>query len=207
MGIEIDTRRVDVPDLLVENEVQLETINSIVFSHWHFDHLGDPTRFPSTSSLAVGPGFKQHCLPGYPTNLDSMIPDKAFGDREVREIAFDSSNSGLRIAGVEAIHWFGDGSFYLLNTPGHAIGHLGALTRTKAVPESTGAPASFILLVGDMSHHAGELRPSQLQTLPSIVPPDTGSHHTYQSSSAYCTLYTHDCPNRPFYSPSAAAST
>jgi hypothetical protein len=42
-------------------------------SHWHFDHTGDPSGFPPSVDLIVGPGFKDAFLPGYPTNEKAMI--------------------------------------------------------------------------------------------------------------------------------------
>jgi hypothetical protein len=42
-------------------------------SHWHWDHIGDPSTFPETTDLVVGPGFKNAMLPGAPANPDSPI--------------------------------------------------------------------------------------------------------------------------------------
>jgi len=49
------------------------------YSHWHWDHAGDPTRFPPETELVVGPGFKENLLPGYPQNPGSGIREDAFG--------------------------------------------------------------------------------------------------------------------------------
>lgn len=57
--------------------------------------------------------------------------------------------------------YFGDGSFYLLDTPGHAVGHLGGLVRTTKNPDT------FVFLGGDLTHHGGELRPSEFLSLES----------------------------------------
>ena len=59
--------------------------------------------------------------------------------------------------------FFGDGSFYLLDAPGHTIGHLGGLART------TTAPDTFIFMGGDLCHHGGEIRPSAHQPIPDKV--------------------------------------
>jgi len=42
-------------------------------SHWHWDHIGDPSTFPSSTALIVGPGFKKAMLPGAPANPNSPI--------------------------------------------------------------------------------------------------------------------------------------
>ena len=52
---------------------------------------------------------------------------------------------------------------YLLDTPGHTIGHLSALIRTSSSPDT------FIFLGGDLCHHLGELRPSPQQPLPQQI--------------------------------------
>lgn len=47
-------------------------------SHWHWDHIGDPSTFPSSTDLIVGPGFKEAFLPGYPTKPDSPVRESDF---------------------------------------------------------------------------------------------------------------------------------
>ena len=42
-------------------------------SHWHFDHIGDMSKFPGSVDIVVGPGFKENLLPGYPSNPDSAL--------------------------------------------------------------------------------------------------------------------------------------
>jgi glyoxylase-like metal-dependent hydrolase (beta-lactamase superfamily II) len=83
-------------------------------------------------------------------------------DRDVREISF--SDSSLRIGKLPAYDFFGDGSFYLLDTPGHAIGHMCGLVRTT--------PTTFAFLGGDICHFYGMCRPSPGLTLPDPIPSD-----------------------------------
>ncbi|KAJ5196093.1 metallo-beta-lactamase superfamily protein [Penicillium cf. viridicatum] len=47
----------DVPEFLVQGGIQLDEINQILWSHHHWDHVGDPTLFPTTTDLVVGQGF------------------------------------------------------------------------------------------------------------------------------------------------------
>jgi hypothetical protein len=47
-------------------------------SHWHWDHVGDPSTFPSTTDLIVGRGFSEAMLPGYPANPDSPIRESDY---------------------------------------------------------------------------------------------------------------------------------
>jgi hypothetical protein len=82
------------------------------------------------------------------------------------------ANAKLTFSGLKAVDYFGDGSFYLVDTPGEGIscgnfqqygtdtnlnseqhlpGHLTALTDVT--------PNSFIVLGGDTFHHAGQAHP------------------------------------------------
>ena len=100
----------------------------------------------------------------------------------MREIAFDD---GLRIGDFGAYDFFGDGSFYLLDTPGvsslysdpnvegcpltavqHAQGHISGLARTT---EDT-----FVFMGGDICHYGGAYRPTEYAPLPSEIPSECG---------------------------------
>lgn len=150
----------NVADILQDHSVILEDIEAVIWSHWHWDHIGDPSSFPTSVDLLVGPGFKGAMLPGYPANPNSPICEKDYADRVLREISF---NDGLKIGQFPAYDYFGDGSFYLLDSPGHAIGHLCGLARTTE--------ASFVLLGGDICHYAGIFRPSKHLPVPEAISP------------------------------------
>lgn len=67
----------DVAEQLRDSNVTLESINSIIWSHNHLDHTGDPSLFPKSTSLVVGPGFKSDkttFTPGIPMHSLSMMP-------------------------------------------------------------------------------------------------------------------------------------
>ena len=91
-------------------------------SHFHFDHTGDPTRFPSSTELIVGPGFKDAFIPGFPSNAKSPVLERDYQDRMLREIDFGSEHNSTVIGGMRAFDFFGDGSFYLLDAPGVRMG-------------------------------------------------------------------------------------
>ena len=164
MNIEIQTPH-DVTEILHKHDVSLTSINGIILSHWHFDHLGDPSIFPSSTSLIVGPGFTSAFAPGYPTVQTSPIPELALAGRHLQEVDFSHC---LEIGGLKAIDFLSDGSLYLLSTPGHAVGHMSVLARVHV--DLTGQ-SSFLLLAGDLCHHPGELRPSS--RVPFLQPGDT----------------------------------
>lgn len=47
-GISVDK---DVATILRENGQDLGEVGAIIWSHWHFDHAGDPQTFPRTTDL------------------------------------------------------------------------------------------------------------------------------------------------------------
>ncbi|KAL4865914.1 hypothetical protein BDV12DRAFT_187824 [Aspergillus spectabilis] len=167
----------NVADILETHGVPTKDIEAVIWSHWHWDHIGDPSTFPPTTDLIVGPGFKDAMLPGYPSNPDSPIRESDYENRTLREITFTDPNSTLQIGQFPAYDYFSDGSFYLLNSPGHAIGHLCGLARTTLNPDT------FILLGGDIAHYTGIFRPSPHLPLPESIHP-----HPFNplSESAFC---------------------
>lgn len=135
-------------------------------SHYHFDHTGDPSTFPSTTELVVGPGFKEATLPGFPTKADAPLREADLEGHEIREIEFTDD---LKTGPFQAVDFFGDGSFYLVNTPGHCIGHMAGLARTSKAGQGTDSD-TFIMMGGDLCHHGGEVRPSPYLPLPDPLP-------------------------------------
>ncbi|KAJ7853656.1 beta-lactamase-like protein [Mycena olivaceomarginata] len=136
----------DITELLEEGGVPLESIETVIWSHSHFDHIGDMSKWPNTTNLVIGPGTNRSLFPEFP---DSTLRASDFAGHDVTELNFDNTN--LTFSGLPAIDYFGDGSFYLLNTPGHRVGHITALARVT--------PSTFIVLGADTCHHAGQLRP------------------------------------------------
>ena len=102
----------------------------------------------------------------------------------MEEISF---NPTFKIGEFHAYDYFSDGSFYLLDVPGHAIGHICGLARTT---ENT-----FMLLGADSCHFAGSLRPSPYIPLPEILDPKTSGLDDYFPSPCPCSMFTefHPC--------------
>ncbi|MCJ1238900.1 hypothetical protein MMC14_006892 [Varicellaria rhodocarpa] len=165
----------DVHDILSQNSIPASSINAIIWSHWHFDHVGDPSRFPPSTTLVVGPGFTKAFTPGYPTNQESPITEDAYQGRTLHEVSFE--NTGLRLGRFNALDWFGDGSFYLIDAPGHTIGHMGALARTTTANQPNSSSSdTFIFMLGDTCHHGGMYRPTPYLPLPTHITPSPFSN-------------------------------
>lgn len=193
-GIQIDK---GIRQILQEGGTDPDKIDSVVISHWHWDHTGDLSLFPKHTDMVVGPGFKEAFMPGFPKRQDSPFHDKEFEGRVVREINFDDS---FKIGKLQAHDFFGDGSFYILHVPGHAVGHINGLVRTT--------PDTFILLGGDSCHFGGSIRPTQYLPMPETIPDETPLDSRFQRPCP-CSLFTACHPDpanartTPFYHPSS----
>ncbi|KAF1952400.1 Metallo-hydrolase/oxidoreductase [Byssothecium circinans] len=152
-----------IRDQLLRGGVKGADVEAVIWSHGHWDHIGDPSTFPPTTDLVVGPGFKAALLPGAPANPASPILESDYTGRNLREISFTADAPS--IGQFPAYDYFRDGSFYLLDTPGHAAGHMCGLARTTIEPET------FVLLGGDAAYYTGVLRPSPYSQIPDTLAP------------------------------------
>ena len=191
----------DMSENLSDGGVKPETIDAVVWSHFHWDHVGNIQLFPPSTDIIVGSGFKESFLPGYPTNPTSPFYDDDFKGRRIHEITFDGDRS-LQIGQLEAFDYFGDQSFYLLNTPGHTAGHISGLVRTTA--------DTFVFLGGDISHFPGMYRPTSQVPLPDTIPAETNLDLRF-SRPCPCSLFTACHPQgpskaqtTPYYGPSTS---
>jgi len=97
-GWDVEAQK-NTSEILQENGYTLESIGSIIWrcvlvsmenmfsgktgksnldSHWHWDHLGDPSTFPSSTELVVGPGFKANLMPGFPAKDGAPVRESDF---------------------------------------------------------------------------------------------------------------------------------
>ena len=104
--------------------------------------------------------------PGFPRNLDAPVCSRESEGREIKEISFDGPGI-LEIGVLRGFDCFGDGSFYLLDAPDNAIGHLNALVRTT--PSFGDSSSTFMYLGADSFNHGCQLRPNTYTPLPLSV--------------------------------------
>ena len=104
---------------------------------------GNISQLPQSVDLIVGPGFKDEFLPGYPAKEGSPFWESDFKGRNVIEAPFN-----MKLGQYDAYDYFGDGSLYILDVPGHATAHISALVRTT--------PDTAIFMGGDVCHFTGD---------------------------------------------------
>lgn len=90
----------NVSEILSEGGMELEGIEGVVWSHFHWDHTGDVSTFPKNVKLIMGEGAKEAFMPGWPTDPDAMTLDSDFEGREVVEVDF---SKGLKIGGFQSV--------------------------------------------------------------------------------------------------------
>lgn len=154
----------DAVDLLEEGPVPPSSINAIIFSHLHFDHTGDCTRFPN-ADIIVGPGSKAAASPGWPVAANSPFSNSTLQHPRLHELSFKTDVWEPYGPFPRAYDYFGDASFLLVDTPGHMPGHLGAIACT--------GEDERVFMGGDCCHHRSLLegkRPISVTVGPGPAP-------------------------------------
>ncbi|OCT51769.1 hypothetical protein CLCR_08918 [Cladophialophora carrionii] len=139
----------DVFHTLERLQVDIQSeIDAVVFSHLHYDHVGDPRRFGPRTSYIIGPGAKELIQgPGsYPSDEHSHYDSAMFPLDRLTELPPASSRDYWAPLGPfpETHDYFGDGSLYIINAPGHSPGHINLLVRLD--------PEHWAYLGGDTTH-------------------------------------------------------
>lgn len=119
----------DAAEILNTGPHSAGSISAIVLSHLHFDHIGDCHKFPH-ASVIVGPGSRAATMPGYPSDIESPFLGSVLDHPGFREFSLVSDKWVPVGPFPRAYDYFGDGSFYILDTPGHMQGHLSGLAQT-----------------------------------------------------------------------------
>ena len=133
-------------------------IDYVILSHTHWDHVGTPTDFPN-SQFIVG-SSTMHLLthgapPHYPRETfdpDLLpvqrtleLPPVPNSPRENYASPTQTNHSWSPLSTLpNTIDIFNDGSFYLIDAPGHLHGHINALARLGA--------DRWVYLGGDCCH-------------------------------------------------------
>ncbi|AXH96059.1 MBL fold metallo-hydrolase [Ornithinimicrobium avium] len=148
----------------VAEQVDPSSVTHVVLSHLHPDHVGGLRHFPDATlvlhrgqletvrSPRLRDGLLRGLLPGW---FDDAVRDRA--------VVIDSFTPGPW--GLATHDLFGDGRYLLVDLPGHARGHLGALVEGTA------------LLAGDAAWGRDLLPAAQrLRRLPRWITHDDAAH-------------------------------
>jgi glyoxylase-like metal-dependent hydrolase (beta-lactamase superfamily II) len=162
----------DAVSSLAKGGLSPNDIDIVMFSHLHWDHIGTPSDFPS-SSYVVGPGagglidgsrgseigshnhFEQGLLD--PKRLIELPQIGGWTPPPVDETrAHQLAPQTSEIKKLFAKPWgrnsifdatldvFGDGSLYVVSAPGHLDGHINLLCRKES--------GDYVYLAGDSCH-------------------------------------------------------
>ena len=88
----------------------------LLHRHLHWDHTGNPSKFPQSVKVILGPDLKENNMPGWPTKPDAEFREEDISGHEVIELS--KGDFQINVGGMPGFDYFADGSFYLLDAPG-----------------------------------------------------------------------------------------
>jgi glyoxylase-like metal-dependent hydrolase (beta-lactamase superfamily II) len=136
-----------VAAMLKKGGIASEDIDTVIFSHVHYDHHGDPEDFPNAQFL-VGPGSLNVLAHGLPPELGSHqhFDANLLPATRTKEFPPQNESTVWKHLGPfsHALDLLGDGSIYVIDTPGHLPGHINLLCRLGS--------EKWVCLCGDAYH-------------------------------------------------------
>jgi glyoxylase-like metal-dependent hydrolase (beta-lactamase superfamily II) len=147
----------DVAESLRKGGVEPGEVGVVVLSHVHWDHIGTPDDFPN-AKFVVGSGTLDLLANGggylYPKELfnhDELPFDRTY---ELPPVDPDSNTAAKqqtehkweKLPGFDLniVDYFGDGSVFIVDAPGHLFGHVNLLARV--------GEGRWVYLGGDCCH-------------------------------------------------------
>ncbi|EUC44055.1 hypothetical protein COCMIDRAFT_99264 [Bipolaris oryzae ATCC 44560] len=139
----------DVTKSLAKGGLTPKDIDYVIYSHVHWDHIGEPRDFPD-STFVVGHGAAtllndtSSSLRGSHSFFESdLLPEGRAV--ELPEPIIDLHGPWQSQGCLpEVLDLFNDGSLLIVNAPGHLLGHINLLARTS--------PSHQIYMGGDACH-------------------------------------------------------
>jgi glyoxylase-like metal-dependent hydrolase (beta-lactamase superfamily II) len=135
----------DVVESLAKGGLTPDSIDFVCLSHIHFDHYGHSPLFPKSKFVVGGETIKIIESGLYPPNTESVYPADVVPMDRTRFLGEDLLWEEVGPF-PRAYDYYGDGSLYVIDAPGHLWGHINLLARTS--PDG-----AWIYLAGDTAHH------------------------------------------------------
>lgn len=135
----------DVASRLREDGVDPASVTHVVLSHLHPDHVGGVRRFPG-ATFVVSAGLQRTlAAPTLRSGVLTGLLPEWFGD--ATRVLRDDEFSLRTVRGVEvaAVDLFGDDRYLVVDLPGHADGHIGALIDGRVLLAGDAAWGSDLL--------------------------------------------------------------
>ncbi|KAF9454722.1 Metallo-hydrolase/oxidoreductase [Macrolepiota fuliginosa MF-IS2] len=135
----------DIFDALAKGGVSPLDIDTICLSHCHFDHYGHTSPFTKSEFIVGGETLQLFEGGLWPENPKAFLAADLLPAERTKYL---DENVGWQAIGPfpRAYDFYGDGSLYVVDAPGHLDGHINLLVRTS--PDG-----GWIYLAGDTAHH------------------------------------------------------
>jgi len=151
LRVESGTRKIDVAkdvlDSVVAGGENPGDVDVVIVSHIHYDHTGNPDQFPR-AKYVIGPGSLEliERSRGIPAAENWFTDDLLPSNRGlINQLPAVESSEWKTLGPFErSIDYFGDGSFYIIDSPGHLPGHINGLVRI--------GKDKFVYLASDSCH-------------------------------------------------------
>ncbi|OAL44018.1 Metallo-hydrolase/oxidoreductase [Pyrenochaeta sp. DS3sAY3a] len=130
---------------LSERGVQADQVDTVLFSHAHWDHSRPISDVFPNATAYFGPGTKEACSPGHMEDPNAQWDGRFFDPQRATERWEEIAGSWQTFGPFDqALDYFGDGSFWIMQCPGHMAGNLAAAARLES--------GHWVLLGSDCCH-------------------------------------------------------
>ncbi|KAH7345883.1 beta-lactamase-like protein [Pyrenochaeta sp. MPI-SDFR-AT-0127] len=118
---------------LSERGVQAQDIDTVIFSHAHWDHSRPISNVFPNAVAHFGPGTRDACSPGHLEDANAQWDGRFFDPNKSTEKWSELSGHWQDFGPFDkALDFFGDGSFWVFQSPGHMPGNLSAAARLQS---------------------------------------------------------------------------
>jgi 3-hydroxyisobutyrate dehydrogenase len=137
----------DVLDSILAGGQDPNDVDVVIVSHIHYDHTGNPDQFPRAKYI-IGPGSLELIEQSKGiAEIDNWFTEDLLPSNRslIKQLPSTDSGAWKPLGPFErSIDYFGDGSFYIVDSPGHLPGHINGLVRIAA--------NRFVYLASDSCH-------------------------------------------------------